>query len=156
MAARATTWTTEAEEAFSAATAETVLQVRGVATLKGEISEISVSFDQEATTELETVRIRVLYQSTDGTATGATEVPGEPDDPTPAWTTFHSFTAEPTAGSVIIDEQVPANGLFYKYWDDGQSPCKIDNATTSRIGIEVTATATVNGSAYARVRPEAA
>lgn len=156
MAARAISWTTEAEEALGAATAETVLQVRGVTTLKGEICEISVSGDQEATTELETMRVRVLYQSTDGTATGATEVAGEPDDPTPAITTFHSFTAEPTAGSVLIDVQVPANGEFYRYWDDGQSPLKVDNATSSRIGIEVTATAAVNVSAYARFRPEAA
>lgn len=156
MAARATTWTTEAEEAVAAATAETILQIRGVTTLKGEIFEISLSGDYEATTELETMRVRVLYQTTDGTFTGATEVPGEPDDPTPAWTTFHSSAGEPSAGNVLIDEQVPANGTFYKYWDDGQSPLTIDNATSNRIGIEVTSTVACNVSAYARVRPTAA
>lgn len=156
MAARGTAWTTEAEEALGAATAETVLQIRGVTTLKGEIFELGVSGDQEATTELETIRVRVLYQTTDGTFTGATEVPGEPDDPTPAWTTFHSSAGEPSAGNVIIDEQFPANGTFYKYWDDGQSPLTLDNATSSRIGIELTATAAVNVSAWARVRPVAA
>lgn len=156
MAARGTTWTTEAEEAVAAATAEHVLQIRGVTTLKGEIFEISVSGDYEATTELETIRIRVAYDTTDGTFTGATEVPGEPDDPTPAWTTFHSSAGEPTVGSVLIDVQIPANGEFYRYWDDGQSPLKLDNATSSRIGIEVTSTVACNVSAYARVRPEAA
>lgn len=137
---------TEAEEAITAATAETILQCRGVTTLKMELAEVNLGGDQEVTTEIESIRIRILYQSTDGTATGATEIAQDPDDPTPAITLFHSFTAEPTAGNVLIDTEIPANGEFYRYWADGEGPI-VDSATSSRIGIEATSTANVNVSA---------
>lgn len=147
--------TTEGEEALASATAETVLQVRGVTTVKWELAELSFGGDQEVTTEIENIQWRLLYQSTDGTATGATEVAGEPDDPTPALTGFHSFSAEPTAGTVIAEGEIPANGEFYRYWADGDGP-KIDNATTSRIGLELTSSAVVNIKAYMAWRPTAA
>lgn len=135
--------TTEGEEALAAATAETILQARGVTTAKYELGELTFGGDQEPTTEVENIRWRLLYQTTDGTATGATEVPDEPDDPTPAITLFHSFTAEPTAGNVIASGEIAANGEVYRYWAEGDGP-KLDNATTSRIGLEVTASAVVN------------
>jgi hypothetical protein len=143
--------TTEGEEALAAATAETILQVRGVTTQKVELAEVSLAGDQEATTEIENINWRILYQSTDGTATGATEVPQNPDDPTPAITLFHSFTAEPTAGNVIAEGEIPANGELYRYWADGEGPT-LDNATTSRIGLEATASIIVNVKAYWRWR----
>lgn len=152
---RAVSSTTEGQEALVAATAETVLQARGVTTVKYELAEVSLGGDQEPTTEVENISIRLLYQTTDGTFTGATEVPDDPDDPTPSITLFHSSAGEPSAGNVIIETEIPANGEFYRYWAEGDGP-KLDNATTSRIGLEVTASATVNVRASWKWRPVAA
>lgn len=145
------TITTEGSEALAAATAETVLQVRGVTTQRVEIAEVRASCDQQPTTELENVAYRLLYQTTDGTATGATEVAGDPADPAPALTGFHSFTAEPTAGNVVDEGFIPANGELYLYWAQGEGPV-VDDATSSRIGLELTASAVVNARAKFRWR----
>lgn len=153
--ARSVDQTTEGEEAIVAATAETIMQVRGVTSGKYELAEVTLGGDLEITTEVENIRVRVLYQSTDGTATGATESPADPDDPTPALTMFHSFSAEPTAGQVKIDTEIPANGEFYRYWAEGDSPIIVDNATSSRVGIEATASLGCNVAAAWRWRPVA-
>ena len=147
--------TTEGSEAIASATAETVLQLRGVTTLRAEIAEMVVSTDQQPTTEVENVAWRLLYQTTDGTATGATEVAGDPVDPTPALTGFHSFSAEPTAGSVIIEGFFPANQGERFYWAQGEGPV-IDDATSSRIGLELNASAALNARAALRWRVLAA
>lgn len=137
---------TEGSEALASATAETLVQARGVTTLKFELAKVTVSTDQQPTTEVENVAFRLLYQTTDGTATGATELAGDPDDPTPALTAFHSFSAEPTAGTVIEEGFFPANGMWEMYWAEGDGPV-LDSATTSRIGLEVNASAVVNARA---------
>jgi hypothetical protein len=147
--------TTEGSEALAASTAETVLQVRGVTTLRVELAEVEFSCDQQPTTELENVGYRLGYQTTDGTATGATEVAGDPVDPTPALTGFHSVSAEPTMGSVIKEGFIPANGEKSWYWAQGEGPI-IDDATTSRIGLELTASAIVNARASFKWRVIAA
>jgi len=138
--------TTEGQEALAAATAETLLQVRGVTTQKASLAYFRLSADQEATTEIENISWRLLYQSTDGTFTGATEVPGDPDDPTPALTMFHSSAGEPTPGTVIDEGEIPANGETFTYLADGDG-IGLDNATTSRIGLEVTASVICNAKA---------
>lgn len=135
--------TTEGQEALAAATAETVLQARGVTTAKFELAQFRLSGDQEPTTEVENISWRLLYQTTDGTATGATELQADPDDPTPALTCFHSFSAEPSAGTVIDEGEIPANGEVALYNAEGDG-IFLENATSSRIGLEVTASATVN------------
>lgn len=138
--------TTEAEEALAAATTETLLQLRGATTVKARVVEWGVSFDGVSATA-EPVRIRLLRQTTDGTGTGASEVLWDPDAPTAAVTAFHSFTAEPTAGDVLAEYDVhPQTGIVIQY-PLGREPV-IDNAATSRIGIDATAAATVNASAY--------
>jgi hypothetical protein len=135
--------TTEGSEALAAATAETLIQARGVTTVKYELAYFRVSCDQQPTTEVEDVGWRLLYQTTDGTASAATELQGDPDDQAAALTTFHSFSAEPTAGTVIDEGFFPANGseFLYKAVGDG---IILDSATTSRIGLELTASAVVN------------
>lgn len=141
------TITTEGEEALAAATAETILQLRGATTTKAKLIEIGVSFDGTSPTA-EPVRIRVLRQTTDGTATGASEEKDDPDDPTAGCTGFHSFTAEPTAGGVLRDFELHPAGLpFVLQWPLGREPV-LDDATTSRVGIECTAPAVVNATGW--------
>lgn len=138
--------TAEAEEPLAAATAETVLQLRGGTNTKARLVEWGVSFDGVSATE-QPVQVRLLRQTTDGTGTGANERLWDLDDPTPGVVGFHSFTAEPTAGDVLAHYNVhPQAGLVMQY-PLGREPI-IDNAATSRLAIECTAPAAVNVAAY--------
>ena len=134
--------TGEASEAVSAA--ETVVQLRGATTVRAQILGYKISFD--GTTAAATpIRVRVLRQTTDGTATAATEVNvSNPDGAAPACAGFHSFTAEPTAGGVLDDFFVHPQGLPYEeVYPEDLRPV-LGMAATSRIGIEVTPGAAVN------------
>lgn len=128
--------TTEGEEAVAATTAETLLQFRGVTTLKVEVFEISLSADY-TTDATGVVSWSLVYQSTDGTGSGATEIPGDPDDPSPAITGFTSFSAEPTTSSTIMEGMFNVNGgSDYRYYAEGDG-ITIDSATSSRIGLAI-------------------
>lgn len=139
---------TEGAEALAAATAETLLQVRGAATGRARIRRIGVAFDGATATAVP-VLIRLLFQTTDGTATGATETPVDGGAVVAACTSFHSFTAEPTAGGVVCEFLVhPQGGSWvYEFPDDDSAPT-LTAATTSRIGLEATAPAIVNARAF--------
>lgn len=137
--------TTETEEALTTSV-ETVVQLRGSTAVKAKVIEWGISFDSTSATA-EPVRVRLLRQTTDGTATGATEVAWDPDNPTANTTAFNTFTAEPTAGEVLAEYHChPQSGIIIQY-PLGREPV-LDNATTSRIGIDVLAPAAVNCTAY--------
>lgn len=140
--------TTEGAEALAAATAETVLGVRGLTTVKAVILEWGVAFDGASATAVP-VRVRLNRHSTDGTATAATEVPwdGAADAPAALLTGFHSYTAEPTTSATLVELYChPQGGLSFQY-GPGRGPT-IGAATTSRLGIECVAPATVNVTGY--------
>lgn len=140
--------TTEGEEALAASASETLVQLRGATVVKAKIVEISVSFDA-TTADWEPVRIDLLRQTTDGTGTGATEVPLDPDYPTANCTAFHSFTAEPTAGDILFSWEVhPQGGLLVVQYPLGREPT-LDNLTTSRIGLRATTPSGVTPNALA-------
>jgi hypothetical protein len=137
--------TTEGEEALAAATAETVLQLRGATTTKAKLRQWSISFDSTSATA-EPVLVRLLRQTTDGTGTGATEAKWDPDSPAAACTGFHTFSStEPTSGDILEEHLVYPGGvpLIVQYPQDGFEPT-LDDAATSRIGITVNAPASVN------------
>lgn len=140
--------TTEAEEALVAATAETLLQLRGATTTKAKIVAWSVSFDGIVATDAPVV-VRLLRQTTDGTGTAATEAPLDPDSPTAGVAALHTFSStEPTAGDVIETYEVhPQGGSIVREYPPGREPT-LDNAATSRIGIEATAPVGVNAVAW--------
>lgn len=148
--------TSEGEEAVVAATVETIVQARGVTTIIPELAELAVSADYEATTELEQVLWEALYQTSDGTATGATEV-ANPGDPTPALTGFQGFSGtEPTSGGVFAQNHFPASGGDgYRYWAEGDG-WTLAAATSSRIGLRVTTTVNCNATGALRFRLQAA
>jgi hypothetical protein len=139
--------TTQSEEALAAATAETVVQLRGSTAVKAKIVEWGVSFDGTSATA-EPVRVRLLRQTTDGTSgTAGTEVAWDPDNPTANCTSHLDFSAEPAAGDVLADYEVhPQTGIVVQY-PLGREPT-LDNAATSRVGIDCNAPATVNAVAY--------
>lgn len=139
--------TTEGEEALAAATAETLVQIRGVATAKARIVAWGVSFDGVTSSDAPAV-VDLLFQTTDGTATGASEIALNPDEPTALVSGFHSFSAEPTAGGIIESYEVhPQGGMIVREYPPGREPM-LTNATSSRIGIRVTSPSAVNALAW--------
>lgn len=139
--------TTEGEEAVAAATVETLLQVRGVTTTECKIVGWGVSFDSTVAADAPVV-VDLLFQTTDGTGTGATEVPLDGGGRAALGTGFHSFSAEPTAGGILESYDVPPQGgLVIREYPPGREPI-VTNLTTSRIGIRVTAPSGCNAIAW--------
>jgi hypothetical protein len=137
---------TETEEALTTSV-ETVLQLRSASTVKPRITGFGIAFDG-VTAAAEPVRVRVLRQTTDGTGSAATEAAWDPDNPTANCTAFHTFSAEPTAGDVLLEKHVhPQGGSWDMQFPLGRE-IVLDNATTSRLGIDVLAPAAVNVTAY--------
>ena len=146
MAASPVSVTTEGEEALAASARETLVHIRGHAGAKTAIVEWGIGIDATAagTALVELTRQTVGSAS----ATAALEVLWDGDDPAASFTGFHSFTVEPTAGEVLAQYEVPENGgQIIMQYPLGREPI-IDSATTSIIGIAVTATQTCNAVAY--------
>lgn len=138
--------TTETEEALTTSV-ETVLQLRGSANAHAQLIGFGISFDGTSASA-EPVRVRLLRQTTDGTGTGATEVKWNGDSPAAAVTAFNTFSAEPTAGDVLLETHVhPQGGSWHMMFPLGERPV-IDDASTSRIALDVLAPAAVNCCAY--------
>lgn len=137
--------TTEGEEALTTSL-ETVLQLRGSTTTRARLKAWGIAFDGTSVIA-EPVRVRLLRQSTDGTATGATEVPYDEVDPAASLTSFHTFTAEPTPGNVIKEMHVHPQGGYAEQFPLGEE-IVIDDATSSRLAIDVLAPAAVNVTAW--------
>ncbi len=139
--------TTEGEEALAAATAETLIALIGATTTKAKIVEWGVAFDGVSATAAPVV-VRIVRATADGTGTGATEKPWDPDSPTAACAVKHSYSAEPTKESqALVELEVhPQGGVIVQY-PLGRE-IVLDNATTSILCIEVTAPAVVNANAY--------
>lgn len=139
--------TTEGPEALAAATAETLLQLRGLTTVRPRITAYGVSFDG-VTAGNTPVLVRLAWQTTDGTATGASEVLLDGSDNAAVTTAFNSFTAEPTLGTIIEEFYVhPNGGLWVREFMPDRGP-KLAAATSSRIGLIVNAPQIVNATAF--------
>lgn len=136
--------TTEGEVALTAATERTVVQLRGGTASKSRVIAWAVSFDGVVAADAPVV-VRLLRQTTDGTATGSTEVKLDADDPTPTVTAFKTFTSTmPTDGDVLETYEIhPQGGLFVREYPPGREPV-IDDVNTSRIAISCNAPQGVN------------
>jgi len=141
------TITTEGEEALAAATAETVVQARGTTATKAKCFGFGVSMDSTSASA-EPALVQVMRQTTDGTASAATEAKWDADDPAAGVTGFHTFTAEPTSGEVLREFELHPTGVPYSEERSLGREWVMDDAATSRIGIKVTAPAAVNVTAW--------
>lgn len=134
-----------AEEALAAATAETIMQLVAPANHRVKLLRWGVFFDGTSVTA-EPVQIRLLRQTTAGTASALTPV--KMDDSvaeTIQTSAQHDFTAEPTAGDVLESYNVhPQQGIAMIY-PLGQEPII---GGGDRLGIECNAPAAVNCRAY--------
>lgn len=130
-----------AEVALSAGVAKTVLQLVAPTNHRVKILRFGVFFDGTSTTG-EPVQIRLLLQTTAGTMSALTPVKldGGISD-TIQSTAQHTATVEPTAGSVIETYECHPQQGIYIIFPQGQEPIL---AGTTRIGLELTAPASVN------------
>ena len=133
------------EEALAAATAETLIQLVAASNHRVKVLRWGVFFDGTSATA-EPVQIRLLRQTTAGTASSLTPV--KLDDSigeTLQTTAQQDFTAEPTAGDVLESYEIhPQQGIMVIY-PLGQEPII---GGGDRMGIEVTAPATVNARSF--------
>jgi len=138
--------TTEGEEGITTS-AETLVQLRGTAGKKARVVKWGVSFKGTDAAAVP-VAVELAYQTTDGTGTGATEVEWDEGDGAATVTGFHSFSAEPTKGGVLEATHVhPQGGALVMEYPPGREPV-LQAATSSRLGVIVTAGAAVNAHAF--------
>lgn len=136
--------TTEGESALVAATNRTVLQLRGLTTVRASVHAWGISFDGAVATDAPG-QVRLLYQTSDGTATGCTEQAFDSVDAVALTTAFRTFTStEPTAGGVLEHHEVhPNGGNIWREYPPGRE-IELAALTTARLAIECLFGANVN------------
>lgn len=130
-----------AEVALTAATAKTVIQLVAASNHRVAVLGWGVFFDGTSVTA-EPVQVRLLRQTTAGTASALTPVAldgsvGE----TIQTTAQHTATVEPTAGNVVDVAEVHPQQGYEVIYPLGQ---EVILAGGGRVGIECTAPAGVN------------
>lgn len=135
--------------ACAAATAKTLLQLVAPTNQRVKITNISISSDGITPTAIP-MRVRILRQTTAGTGGSAvTPVLVEPElTETIQTTALSAPTAEPTAGAVLRDFVVPQYMGNYEFFLPMGQEWMIGGG--GRIGIEITASASVNVSVEAQ------
>lgn len=143
------TVTTEGAETLAAATAETLIELMGVAAVKSVLCEFGVSFNGTSATAVPV--LVELYQITaSGTGTAATEVKWDRSGPSAQVLTEHSVTVEPTKGDRLAAWYVhPQGGSLVIQYPLGREPVISDGATNQGLALVCTAPAQVDAVAYA-------
>ena len=128
-------------EVSTGTSAKTILQIVAAANQRVLVREWAVSFDGIAPTDAP-IFVRVLRQTTAGTMSALTlRKIASGDDETLQTTAQHTATAEPTAGDVLMSQQVhPQTGYTWQAPFGGE--LIVPGGT--RLGIEVTAGVSVN------------
>lgn len=134
------------EQAIASGTAETLLQLITPANHRAKLVRWGVFFDGTSVTG-EPVQIRLLRQSSSGTASTLAPVKLDPSiSETLQVAAQGSFSAEPSAGDILESYEVhPQQGIMVLY-PLGQ---EIIIGGAGRLGIETTSTAAVNARAFA-------
>lgn len=130
---------------LAVATTKTIVQLVPAANRPLRIIEIGVSFDSVTSTDAP-VAVDLIRQSTAGTSSALTLVSDQEDEAASiVCTGLQTFTAEPTAGSILRTWHVsPIGGLLVIQWPLDREPV----ALTNRIAIRCTAPAIETVSAY--------
>lgn len=138
---------TKSNQALGAATAETVLQVVAAATVRPQVTSITIAFDGTSSTA-EPVDVFLVTQDTAGTSSAATVGKLDPAAPAAQTTGRLDFTAEPTTDSNEIWRTMihPQGGIYEKNWVIGDPTAPKLNVST-RLGLKMNAPAAVNCSA---------
>jgi hypothetical protein len=122
------------EVSVSAATTQTLLQVVAAdANTPLRIKRWSVSF-KDATSTDTPVKVEILRQSTAGTSSSLTPLSWRENESSSArFTALQTFTAEPTAGNILVSNDIePYGGIVIESFLDGE-----EIVTTTRLGLRV-------------------
>ncbi len=138
---------TKSNQALVAATAETVLQIATAATVRAQLTKLTIAFDGTSSTA-EPVDVFLVYQDTAGTSSAATVGKLDSAAPTAQTAGRLDFTAEPTTDTSEIWRAMihPQGGLYEVNWALGD-PLAPKIAVSARLGLKCTAAANVNCSA---------
>lgn len=123
---------------------KTLVQVVAPAAQRLRVRKWGVSFDGVAS-DAEPIQVRLLRQTTAGTMSALSPVALNPAGSTVRATAQHTATAEPTAGDVLAAVEVhPQSGYVEVFPPD----LSVEVAESGRLGIDVTAAASVNARAF--------
>lgn len=128
------------EEALAAATAETIIQLVAPTNQRVRVLGWGVFFDGTSATAAP-VEVRIVRQTTAGTASALTPVLNQPASETIQTTAQQDFSAEPTSTDVLDVVEVHPQGGYEKWFPPGY---EIIMAGGTRLGLECTAPAIVN------------
>lgn len=137
---------TVTNRALSAATPQTIVQLVSAATVRPQVTSITIAFDGTSSTA-EPVDVFLVTQSTAGTASAGTVGKLDPAAPTAQTTSQITFTVEPAADSNEVWRAMihPQGGLYEKNWAIGD-PTAPKMAVSTRLGLKMNAPAAVNTS----------
>lgn len=124
-------------QSLAAATAETLLQLVTGSTRRAKIVGFTLSFSSVTATDVP-VLVEFLLQTTAGTASAATPQPDDQADPAAIATAQATFTAEPTASTVLrAFTLTPVGGHIT--CDLEAMAKEIKMLVSTRVGLRVTA-----------------
>lgn len=123
------------EQALAAATAETLLQLVTPATRRAKVLGFSLCGASVTSSEAPML-VEFLLQTTAGTATAQTPAALDQADPAALCSAQKSFTAEPTASTILRRLKLtPVGGTIVYHFPEGQ---EIVMAVSTRVGLRVT------------------
>lgn len=136
----------QTDEITTGTSVKTLLQIEAAANHRVKVREISVSFKGTTNSDAP-IKVDVLRQTTAGTLSSLTLVKDSPgDDETLQTAATHTATAEPTAGDILMSEEVhPQTGFVW------QAPFGGEMIVPGGTRLGIRATAGVSVSAVARL-----
>lgn len=139
--------TTATNNPLGAGVAETVIQLVTPATIRAQLTKLTIAFDGVSSTA-EPVDVFLIVQDTAGTASAAVVGKLDPAAPTALVTALKTFTVEPTTDSNEVWRAMihPQGGLYEVNWALGDRTAPLMNVST-RWGLKCSAPAAVNVSA---------
>lgn len=130
-----------ADEALGAGATETLLQVVAAANHQAKVLGWGVSFAGTGVTD-EPLRAELLRQTTAGTSSALTLVKwNDSDGDTIDASALQDFTAEPTAGDILVPERIHPQAGFEIWYPEGREPVI---GAGDRMGIRVITPTGVN------------
>lgn len=131
-------------EVSTGTSAKTILQVVAPAAQRLTVRRAGISFDGVAA-DAAPILVRLLRQSTAGTMSALTPVALSPAGATVRAAAQHTASAEPTAGDVLLAVNVHPQAGYHEILP---ADFTIEVAESGRVGLEVTAGASVNALAH--------
>lgn len=131
-------------EALTAATVKTMLQYVAPSGTQARVRAWHISLDGVTAANVPG-DIELLIQTTAGTATSLTMVDWQGQGLTARGSAQRTFTAEPTASSVLWALQLTPNGGAYGEWPGDEGPTL---AASSRVGLRANFANNVNATVW--------